>query len=203
MRALCCRGTENEKNEITVVEAIELVHERMRDVGVQVAQAENRMMEESVLVRRAVQKKDMDDARLHMKRIRSIRERRLRHMQCREKLWLMKETLEEQASYALVQESFSEGLRVTDELLKKVDLGQVEDMMERFEESVIQTREIGEELGRDTHLDGADADREIERELAVIMGGLEKEVELPTIPDQLKVVPKNGDVQQKAALCEG
>lgn len=191
---LCCRESEGE--QLSVVEAIELIHERMRDVGVQISTIEGRMVEESRVVKRAARDKDMEMARVHMRRIRAMRERRTRYLQVREKLWVMKETLNEQSHYAAVQDTFSQGLLATETLLQKVNLDKVEEMMDRWEDAEMDTREVGSELGRD--MCGEEEEEEevwIQDQLHQLMKGVEEEcsaeeVFLPSVPTTEFPTPK-------------
>ena len=220
MLCFCSPAAEGEEPILSAVEAIELVHMRMRDVSGEVSRTESQMVMESTLVRRAAQQQDMEKARLHMRRIRALRERRTRYLGCRERLWAMKETLMEQSHHASVQRTFAEGLQVAESLLQKVDLSKVEDAMDRLEDVMADTRDIGAELGREhTFVSENDDDDDayaVEQELRLLMNGVQKDDEeaeqkelvLPTTPthtpsEAAKSKQHHERSDAKVPVCEG
>lgn len=185
MRCLCFN---KEKDSISAAEAIELINERTRHIATQISYLEHQMRNNAKDVRRFMEMhfKDIEQARIFMKRIRMLKEKRTRYLQVREKLWAMAQTLEEQSMYNTVQETFQSGVEVMDTLLKKVNVEKIEEMMDRFEEQADETRQVSEALSTDVYLDGDEEDN-IERELQMLMKNVEeKEEELPTIDSSLK-----------------
>lgn len=173
---------------VSASEAIEMIHERSRHITTQIASIDHKMRTNATQVRKYMKINDKEQARLFMRRIRLLKEKRTRYFGVQEKLWAMKETLEEQSMYTSVQETFQSGVSTMDNLLKKVDITKIEDMMDTFQEQADDTREIGHSLSIPTNLD-IDVENDIEAELNALMGQI-PEVELPSVPSNLKVPKK-------------
>lgn len=179
----CClpRGAEA-KNSISASEAIELIEERSRHVATQVAYLDHQMRKNAAEVRTHVKAHDMEQARVHMRRIRMLKDKRTRYLGVKEKLWAMKHTLEEQSMYTTLHDTFQSGAEVMDSLLKRVNVERIEELMDRFQEQADETMEVGNALAEPTHVSIGDGDVEasIEQELRALMGGVEEQPVEPT-----------------------
>lgn len=168
-------------NVMSASEAIELIEERSRHIQTQVAYQEHQMSTEAKHVRRYAHAKDMEQARVHMRRIRFLKDKRTRYLGVKEKLWAMKHTLDEQSVYNTLHETFQSGVEVMDSLLKKVDMDKIEDMMDRFQEQADNTHDISQALSTEIDvLESDDIEQGIERELQLLLAGVEDQPILPT-----------------------
>jgi len=179
----CClpRGADA-KNGISASEAIELIEERSRHVATQISYLDHQMRKNAADVRTHVKAHDMEQARVHMRRIRMLKDKRTRYLGVKEKLWAMKHTLEEQSMYTALHDTFQSGAEVMDSLLQKVNVERIEELMDRFQEQADETMDVGNALAEPTHVSIGDGDVEesIEQELRLLMGGVEEQPVEPT-----------------------
>ena len=164
-------------------EAIEIVEERSRHITIAIGQQEHKMNTIAISVRKCSSNGDTKQARVLMKRIRMLRDKRLRYIGVREKLWEMKETLEEQSMYVSVAKTFESGTDALSTLLKRVDVTKVEDIMDTFQEQADDVHDVGGALAEPIEL-GEDAEMAaLDDELQIIMHTIEEDMSynLPSV----------------------
>lgn len=131
-----------EKNLVSSVEAVEEINKRSRHISTIVAQLESQIRKEKKETTRYAKNKDEERARLGIQRLKLLGQKKTRLLNCTQKLWAMRETLKEQAVYVNLTEVFATTNTTLEQLLKKVDLDQITQMMDTFEEQAHQTREV-------------------------------------------------------------
>lgn len=172
--------------KVSTIEAIDLIHTRMRTVSVKISSIEHKMREQRKEAKTHVQKNDCERARMCLSQIAFLKNKRSRYLGVNQKLWQMCETLNEQETYISISETFKTGVNTMESLLETVSIAQIENMMDDFEEHQHDTSEIGYAL-TSTHQTGDD----IENEIELLMSGVDLVDTMPSVPTTTKSTTTN------------
>lgn len=131
---------------VSSVEAVDEINKRSRHISTIVAQLESQIRKEEIETKKHAKNRDAERARLGIQRLKMLGDKRSRLLNCTQQLWAMRETLKEQAVYVDLTEVFATTNTTLEQLLKKVDMDKITQMMDTFEEHAHQSREVGQAL---------------------------------------------------------
>ena len=177
-----CLFSNGNVDKVSTAEAIDLINVRMRNLSVKISSVEHKMRSCRLQARKHVENEDTERARMCLSQIAILKKKRTRYLGVNQKLWQMSETLNEQDTYVCISETFKTGVNTMESLLETVSIGDIEDMMDKFEEQKDDTSEVGHALRMDyTQVD----DDEIEQEIEALMVGVIDD--MPSVPKQEQI----------------
>ena len=183
---------DEEGEQKSTIEVIELIHARMRHVGMAISQQEHHMREQQLEAQRHIHIKDRERARQCIVKIRYLSKKRTRYLELSQNLWMMADKLSEQSMYVTLANVLGEGIDTLEKLVQHTDIGKIEEMMDNYAEQASIVDTVGESLSHPS----LDNDYDIQAELDTLMAPLS----MPDAPTHIPIEKEEKTKREKVFI---